>query len=119
MNIKSFRKFLDRDGGCVHCGETEAVAPHHRVNRGMGGSKARDGASNIIVMCSQMNLLMEASEKHATMARLFGWKLRPWEDPAETVFFHQARRTWLYIDDDFNVVEKEPTVVPSELKEYF
>jgi hypothetical protein len=119
MNIKSFRKFLDRDGGCVHCGETEAVSPHHRSNRGMGGSKSKDVPSNIIVMCSQMNLLMEASEKHATMARLFGWKLRPWEDPAEVAFFHQVRGAWFYADDKFILTEKETKAVPAELKEYF
>lgn len=119
MNIKSFRKFLDRDNGCVHCGETEAVAPHHRVNRGMGGSKQLDRASNIIVMCSQMNMLMEASEKHAVMARLYGWKLRPWEDPEEVAIFNQARNAWFYLNDEFEMTEKESKIVPSELKEYF
>ena len=42
MNKKRFQKYLDRDGGCVHCGDVETAVPHHRLNRGMGGSKERD-----------------------------------------------------------------------------
>jgi hypothetical protein len=119
MNIKSFRKFLDRDGGCVHCGETEAVAPHHRINRGMGGSKKLDTANNILVMCSTMNTAMESSERYATMARLYGWKLRPWEDPAKTPFWHAIRLGWFLLGDDFRYTEVPDFVVPEELKEYF
>jgi hypothetical protein len=119
MNIKSFRKYLDRDGGCVHCGEMEAVAPHHRINRGMGGSKALDKASNIIVMCSVMNTAMESSERQATIARLYGWKMRPWENPEEVPFWHAVRNQWCCIDDNFNVLELPDLVVPKELRDYF
>jgi hypothetical protein len=119
MNIKSFRKYLDRDGGCVHCGEMEAVAPHHRINRGMGGSKKLDTPSNIIVMCSMMNTAMESSDRYATMARLYGWKLRPWESPLETPFWNATRNGWFQLDDVFGLVELPDYVVPEELKEYF
>lgn len=119
MNIKSFRRFLDRDGGCVHCGEMEAVAPHHRINRGMGGSKLLDKPSNILVMCSTMNTAMESSERYATMGRLYGWKMRPWEDPASVPFWHAGRNVWCEIDDKYGVTELPDLEVPRELKEYF
>ena len=81
MNGKTFRKFLDRDGGCVHCGETEAVSPHHRKNRGMGGSKILDRPSNVIVLCSWLNSALESDPKWAAIAREFGWKLTAGQDP--------------------------------------
>jgi hypothetical protein len=49
MTKKEFQKYLDRDGGCVHCGDTETAVPNHRANRGMGGSRERDVPSNVIV----------------------------------------------------------------------
>jgi hypothetical protein len=107
MNAKQFQRYLARDGGCIHCGESEAVAPHHRVNRGMGGSKSRDVPSNVIVMCSAMNTAMESDAGTAEQAREFGWKLRSFEDPLKVAVWHQVRSVWLLFDDAYGWVESE------------
>jgi hypothetical protein len=101
MSPKEFLKYLRRDGGCIHCGEMETIAPHHRANRGMGGSKARDVPSNIVVMCSAMNTAMESNADVAALARDYGWKLRSFESPADTPVFFQTRGEWFLLNDSF------------------
>jgi hypothetical protein len=81
LKRKDFDKLVARDNYCLHCGETEAVSPNHRANRGMGGFKAGDVPSNLVLLCSEMNGLIESSASHAEVARVFGWKLSKWEDP--------------------------------------
>lgn len=110
---------MARDGGCVHCGETESVAPHHRVNRGMGGSKLRDNAANIVVLCSEFNGLIESDDRAADVARLYGWKLRAWEKPLETPLWHAGSKTWRLLQDDWGVQLVPTYVVPEELRDYF
>jgi hypothetical protein len=100
---KQFRKFLDRDGGCIHCGETDAVAPHHRLNRGMGGSKSRDTASNIVVLCSTMNNLVESNADVAERARENGWKLRNGQNPRTTPIWLPRLGFWALLNDDYDV----------------
>ena len=100
MNAKQFQRYLVRDGGCVHCGELDAIAPHHRRNRGIGGSKKLDIPSNIIVMCSLVNFLMESDPKWAQQAREKGWKLRHGETPNESALWHFTRG-WILLDDEF------------------
>jgi hypothetical protein len=103
MSPKLFRKYLDRDGGCVHCGELDAVAPHHRRNRGMGGSKILDRPSNIIVLCSVLNGLLESDSKWAARAVEYGWKLRAGSQPDETAVFYPTLSCWVMLDDLFHV----------------
>jgi hypothetical protein len=100
MNQKQFRKYLDRDDGCVHCGATEAVSPHHRLNRGMGGSKVRDVPSNIITVCSWLNSAMESDSTIAERARKMGWKLRAGDHPALEPVYHYSMQ-WRMLDDHF------------------
>lgn len=119
MKQKQFERYVTRDGGCVHCGETETVSPHHRVNRGMGGSKLRDNAANIVVMCSLFNGLIESDEKSAHVARLYGWKLRPWEDATETPLWHASSRTWRLLQDDYSFAIVPTYAAPEELRDYF
>lgn len=68
----------------------------------MGGSKERDVPSNIIVMCSRINYLMEADAAWAEQARAKGWKLVSGQDPSNTPFWHY-QRGWTYLDDAYNV----------------
>jgi len=101
MTPKQFKKFLARDGGCLHCGDTTSAIPHHRVNRGMGGSKTRDEASNIIVMCSVMNGLMESDPVIAQYARDWGWKLESWQNPLEVPVWHALNQRWYMLDNNW------------------
>ena len=102
MKPKDFARLMERDKGCVHCGETEAVSPNHRINRGMGGSKLLDKPSNLVVLCSRMNFLIEASAHHAELAKTYGWKLERWQTPeAEPIFNRNAGR-WLLLGNDFS-----------------
>lgn len=107
MRPKRFRAYLDRDGGCVHCGEQEAVAPHHRANRGHGGSKKLDRPSNIIVLCSVMNGLIESDPKLADMARQYGWKISRYQEPSDVAVFYPAANAWFRLRDDFGVEQVE------------
>lgn len=103
MNSKQFQRYLDRDEGCCHCGTTEGLAPHHRANRGMGGSKARDVPSNIIVICSLYNGLLESNYTQAQLGIAMGWKLTAGQDPKLTPVNILGR--WFLLDDDFGKVE--------------
>jgi hypothetical protein len=85
----------------------------------MGGSKVRDQAANIVVMCSSFNSLMESDEDHANIARLYGWKLRPWEDPTTTPVWHSGSSTWRLLQDDFSYKTEADYRVPAELRDYF
>lgn len=102
MNKKEFDKYLARDGHCLHCGlQDDTLIPQHRRNRGMGGSVSRSNASNVIVMCSQYNGAIEASEVASVTAQRYGWKLRPGQDPKTTPVFDSWDGTWYLLDDSF------------------
>lgn len=99
---KEFQRYLARDGHCLHCGEHgDTLVPQHRRNRGMGGSVSRSAASNIIVMCSEFNGAMEASETASVTAQRFGWKLRQGQDPLTTPVFDSWEGVWYLLDDKF------------------
>jgi hypothetical protein len=108
MTPKQFAKFLERDGGCVHCGATEALAPNHRANRGMGGSKSRDVPSNIVVLCSWLNNAIEQDSSLALMARRYGWKLSSWQYPDRTPIFDNQQGKWFMLDDNFGRIVVTP-----------
>lgn len=105
MTPKQFAKYLARDKSCWHCGSTEDLIPHHRKNRGMGGSKAANVPSNIIAMCAIYNGLMESSATAASLALSKGWKLANWEDPTESIIYHASEGIWCLLDDNYNRVE--------------
>lgn len=104
MNGRQFAKYLARDLHCV-CGcvgREDTLIPQHRVNRGMGGSTVLDRPANILVLCSEVNGLIESDAQTAAMARSYGWKLRSWENPETTPFYDRATGEWNLIDNDFN-----------------
>lgn len=115
VNSKQFRRYLDRDEGCIHCGELEAVAPHHRLNRGMGGSKLRDEPANIVVLCSVINGLIESDAVWALIARQWGWKLRPYEDPLEKWIWYSRVGEWYLLDNDYGRVSVADHTTQPEL----
>jgi hypothetical protein len=113
MNKKAFDKFLERDKCCSHCGTTDdTLIPQHRANRGMGGSRALDRPSNIIVLCSAANFMLESNARFAEMGRLFGWKLERHQVPEFTPVY--MGDGWWLLDNDFN-----RTPVPNHDIEYF
>lgn len=76
MTAREFARILERDGGrCIHCGSTEGLIPHHRMNRGMGGSKELEVPSNVLTMCSLFNGAMESEGSAQAWAIRNGWKL--------------------------------------------
>jgi hypothetical protein len=101
MKPKEFEKLVNRDGYCLHCGETVAISPQHRVNRGMGGSKLRGQSSNLVVLCSELNGLAESSSPHRKLALKYGWKLASWEDPELIPVFDGVAGVWYLLDDNF------------------
>jgi hypothetical protein len=101
MNKKTFQKFIDRDTRCPHCGkDDDTLVPQHRAGRGIGGSRSLDRPSNIIVMCSEANFLLEANARFAQIGREMGWKLRRDQVPEFTPVY-LADGFWL-LDNDFN-----------------
>lgn len=102
MTPKQFQKFLDRDKYCLHCGRTDSLVPQHRANRGHGGSKSADVPSNIIVLCSLFNGLIESDAKAARLARQYGWKISRYEKSCETPVFDVVSGVWWLLLDDFS-----------------
>jgi hypothetical protein len=109
LKPKDFQKLRERDGYCLHCGETEAVSPNHRANRGMGGFKAGDVPSNLVLLCSVFNGLIESSPKAADLARANGWKLSRYENPAEIPVRDTLTGELFLLNDSFgrNLVPKK------------
>lgn len=100
MKPATFKKYLKRDSYCPHCGSTDLV-PHHRANRGMGGSKLRDNPANILLVCALLNGLMESDPDIAEVARSNGWKLRNWQVPETTPYYDSMRHEWFTLTNDF------------------
>jgi hypothetical protein len=109
MTPKEFAKLIDRDGYCLDCGATEALAPNHRANRGMGGSKKRNHPANYVLLCSLMNGLIESDQRWADLAISYGWKLKPWDDPKASPVFDSITGSWYLLNDEW---EREPWQKP-------
>ena len=106
MNKKAFDKFLARDVCCSHCGIIDdTLVPQHRRSRQMGGSKLLDKPSNIIVLCSEANGLLESNAKFAELGRKFGWKLERWQEPESTPVY--MGNGWYLLDNDYNTRQVE------------
>jgi len=90
-------KLEARDAHCWHCGTTEDLVPHHRANRGMGGSKNRDRLDNLILVCALYNGLMESDSGVASQARVDGHKLQSWQ-PYETTVVDRADGLMYWLD---------------------
>lgn len=101
MSPKQFQRLVERDKHCLHCGETEAVSPNHRANRGMGGSKQRDVPSNLVLLCSWMNGMIESDTTCAQLAREKGWKLNSWDDPKQVPVWDMVSGVAFLLDDNF------------------
>jgi len=102
------KKLWERDKGqCWHCGTNDdTVVPHHRSNRGFGGSKLADRASNVVLMCSLHNGLMESDVNVFREAKEFGWKISrhsvPYREP-----IRRFDDRWFILGDMWEIWEVE------------
>jgi hypothetical protein len=72
----------------------------------MGGSKARDVPSNIIVICSLANGQLESNATFAQMGRDFGWKLTQGQDPKKVPVW--LADGWYLLNDEFEKKRVNP-----------
>lgn len=86
MKAADLKKLRARDLWCWDCGEANDLVPHHRANRGMGGSKELDNLQNVILVCAVYNGLMESDAQVAKRARELGHKISKFSDPSIAVF---------------------------------
>lgn len=106
LKPSEWAKLLERDGQrCVHCGATDGLAPHHRRNRGMGGSKALETASNLLLVCSWLNGQMESDAETAEMAKSHGWKLLSWQSPTKYPVWDEISQSMFWLADDYTRVQ--------------
>lgn len=94
----------ERDDYCWHCGREDDLVPHHRINRGMGGSKLLDIPENLMMICAEWNGAMESNARVGAKARGWGHKLSVWESPEMLVFDCFAFRWYLLQSDGTKVV---------------
>lgn len=79
----------------------------------MGGSKERNVASNIIVLCSLVNGDLESVPSVARRGRQWGWKLESWQDPREVPVFIPKLGVWVYLDDDYRAIVTADEIRPN------
>jgi hypothetical protein len=96
-----------RDPHCYHCGATEDLVPHHRINRGMGGSKLLDTPDNLMLVCAFFNGDMESVSASAQQARAWGHKLAVWERTERPVY--DVAGGWWFLLPDGNRVKMHST----------
>ena len=97
---------LLRDGGiCAMTGSHKqctgrADVVNHRLNRGAGGSKLRNGLSNGCAICHTCNGLIESDSRLAEIARARGVKLREGDTPADTPIWSPFFQQWCSLGDN-------------------
>jgi len=101
---KILKVVQERDSHCWHCGREDDLVPHHRINRGMGGSKKLDIAENLLMVCAFWNGGMESNPNAGAKARGWGHKRSVWESLEFPVFDCFAFRWYLIRLDGSKVI---------------
>jgi 5-methylcytosine-specific restriction endonuclease McrA len=99
LPVKLRKQILERDQHCWHCGQVWDLVVHHRVNRGMGGSKLLDRADNLMAVCARWNGDMESDADVAAEARGWGHKLPAWEAFSHPVYDVMGGSWWVLLPD--------------------
>ena len=100
LPMKLRKQILERDQHCWHCGiDDQTLVPHHRIGRGMGGSKLLDTPDNLMLVCSRYNGDMESDADVAAKARGWGHKLPPWEQLSYPVYDVTGGSWWVLLPD--------------------
>lgn len=100
MISKRIKTILEnRDAYCWHCGEEQNLVIHHRKNRQMGGSKLLDHPTNLLLVCSYYNSMMESDSGVAEEARGWGHKLESWQEFSDPVY-DRCDGEWYELLDD-------------------
>jgi len=110
MKVKPLLIFGRDSWTCGLCGQVfqdGSLVPHHRANRGMGGSPKSDKPSNVLSLCSLCNGLIESDAIEATKARLLGIKISKFDAQIAHLVpvkvFVDSAREWALLDDQYNV----------------
>lgn len=83
------------EGAC----DTETLTPHHRSNRGMGGSRSKNRLSNLVWLCAEFNGLIESDSALAEVARGRGIKVSSHAEPSHEPIIHAVHGRCLLADD--------------------
>jgi len=86
------------------CTRFVGLTIQHRANRGMGGSKLRDGFENLLTLCGVCNTLLEQDAAFAELGRQRGWKLASWQDPTLVAVWFAWAGEWQLLDAEGNWV---------------
>ncbi len=92
---------------CFLCGleiHDGSLVPHHRANRGSGGSRMSDKPSNVLSLCSLCNGIIEASSEPAEKARDWGIKISKFQvERSHEIPVFSRFHGWILLQDDYTV----------------
>lgn len=111
FSLEQKRLIVKRDQHCVihhhnyhpdfhYAACSGELAIHHRLNRGMGGSKSRNRVANGLLVCTVANGLMESNADYAAKARVFGWKIRTDNEVATVPVWVPWLQRSVYLNDE-------------------
>jgi hypothetical protein len=64
------------------------------------GGRRDDTPANIITFCALFNGDIESDSNAAALARRYGWKLRPGQNPTEVPVYDRYDLTWYRLTND-------------------
>ena len=99
------RAVVVRDEMCAMRGTNPACngraeTANHRLNRGAGGSKLRNGLANACGICHVCNGLIESDPDLAQIARAQGVKLVEGDVPEDVALWSPFFAQWVWLTDD-------------------
>jgi hypothetical protein len=95
-----------------------ATTANHRLNRGAGGSKLRNGMSNGCAICDICNNAIEDDAELAEIARHRGVKLTEGDNPSLVPMWSTFFLMWVILHDDEMLLTglTDETVRPDQLE---